>query len=106
MEPQRVVDITAAFVLLGCINCFVAKDALLKDSEQAADLTDSIASVEGLDYVMESLALGHVVMDQRAQHEVVVNAAKFVTLEEVNALARSLLSFASDYGREREVRMC
>ncbi|CAD7695599.1 unnamed protein product [Ostreobium quekettii] len=79
------------------------KDALLRDSEQAADLTDSIPSIDGLDFLMESLALGHIVMDQRAQHAVVVKAAEHIKLEEVNGLARSLLSFASDYGREREV---
>ena len=41
------------------------KAALLRDSEQLAEQAGSVPSVDTLDFVMESLALGHTVMDQR-----------------------------------------
>lgn len=34
-------------------------DALLRDSEQLSNQTDSTPSVDHLDYIMESMALGH-----------------------------------------------
>ncbi len=41
------------------------KSALLKDSEQLAEQAGSVPSVENLDFTMDSLAQGHVVMDQK-----------------------------------------
>lgn len=41
------------------------KTALLRDSEQLAQQSGSVPSVDTLDFVMESLALGHTIMDQR-----------------------------------------
>lgn len=58
-------------------------DALLKDSEQLAAMIDNVSSVDNLDFVMESDALGHTVMDQRQGHECLVAIAGTVTLEEV-----------------------
>lgn len=58
-------------------------DALIKDSEQLATMIDSVPSVDNLDFVMESDALGHIVMDQRQAHESLVAIAGTVTLEEV-----------------------
>lgn len=41
------------------------KTALLRDSEQLAEQSGAVPSVDTLDFVMESLALGNTVMDQR-----------------------------------------
>lgn len=41
------------------------KMALLRDSAQAAEQADSVPSADNLDLIMESLALGHSVLDQR-----------------------------------------
>ena len=38
--------------------------ALLKDSEHLAAMVDSVASVDNLEFIMESDALGHTVMNQ------------------------------------------
>lgn len=40
-------------------------DALLKESEQLAAMTDIVSSVDNLKLIMENEALGHVVMDHR-----------------------------------------
>ena len=58
-------------------------DALIKDSEQLAMMIDSVPSVDNLDFVMESDALGHTVMDQLQGHESLLGVAETVTLEEV-----------------------
>jgi len=39
--------------------------ALLRDSEQAAEQADSVPSSDTLDFLMESLTLGHTVITQR-----------------------------------------
>ncbi|KAL2252040.1 UNVERIFIED_CONTAM: Stromal processing peptidase, chloroplastic, partial [Sesamum indicum] len=57
-------------------------DALLKDSEQLAAMIDNVSSVDNLDFIMESDALGHTVMDQRQGHDSLVAVAGTVTLEE------------------------
>lgn len=49
------------------------KTALLRDSEQLAEQAASVPSADNLDFVMESLALGHVVIDQKAVSHVLVN---------------------------------
>lgn len=41
------------------------KAALLRDSEQLAQQAGSVPSLDNLDFVMDSLAQSHVVMDQR-----------------------------------------
>lgn len=64
---------------------------------------NKIPSVDTLNFVMESLACGHTVMGHRDAHEAMVAVAGTVTLEEINALSRSMLTFASDYGHEAEV---
>ncbi|XP_059640139.1 stromal processing peptidase, chloroplastic [Cornus florida] len=74
-------------------------DALLKDSEQLAAMIDSISSVDSLDFIMESDALGHTVMDQRQGHECLVAVAGTVTLEEVNSTGAEVLEFISNFGK-------
>lgn len=41
------------------------KQALQRDSEQLAEQSESVPSVDNLEFVMESLALGHTVLDQK-----------------------------------------
>ncbi|PIN10708.1 N-arginine dibasic convertase NRD1 [Handroanthus impetiginosus] len=74
-------------------------DALLKDSEQLAAMIDNVSSVDNLDFIMESDALGHTVMDQRQGHESLVAVAGTVSLEEVNAIGAEVLEFISDFGK-------
>lgn len=74
-------------------------DALLKDSEQLAAMIDNVSSVDNLDFIMESDALGHMVMDQRQGHESLVAVAGTVTLEEVNSTGAKVLEFISDFGK-------
>ncbi|GAV65794.1 Peptidase_M16 domain-containing protein/Peptidase_M16_C domain-containing protein [Cephalotus follicularis] len=74
-------------------------DALLKDSEHLAAMIDNVSSVDNLDFVMESDALGHTVMDQRQGHESLVAVAGTVTLEEVNSIGAKVLEFISDFGK-------
>ncbi|KAK6127821.1 hypothetical protein DH2020_038423 [Rehmannia glutinosa] len=74
-------------------------DALLKDSEQLAAMIDNVSSVDNLDFIMESDALGHTVMDQRQGHESLVAVVGTVTLEEVNSIGAEVLEFLSDYGK-------
>ncbi|EEF45995.1 pitrilysin, putative [Ricinus communis] len=74
-------------------------DALLKDSEHLAAMIDNVSSVDNLEFIMESDALGHIVMDQRQGHESLVAVAGTVTLEEVNSIGAKVLEFISDFGR-------
>ncbi|KAJ8536100.1 hypothetical protein K7X08_034501 [Anisodus acutangulus] len=74
-------------------------DALLKDSEQLAAMIDNVSSVENLDFVMESDALGHTVMDQSQGHESLLAVAGTITLEEVNATGAKVLEYISDFGK-------
>ncbi|CAI9113723.1 OLC1v1014379C2 [Oldenlandia corymbosa var. corymbosa] len=74
-------------------------DALLKDSEQLAAMIDNVSSVDNLDFIMESDALGHTVMDQMQGHESLLAIAGTVSLEEVNAVGAEVLEFISDFGK-------
>ncbi|KAI5599660.1 hypothetical protein BDE02_02G211200 [Populus trichocarpa] len=74
-------------------------DALLKDSEHLAAMIDNVSSVDNLEFIMESDALGHTVMDQRQGHESLFAVAGMVTLEEVNSIGAKLLEFISDFGK-------
>ena len=58
-------------------------DALIKDSEQLSIMIDSVPSVDNLDFIKESDALRHTVMDQLQGHESLLAVAETVTLEEV-----------------------
>ncbi|XP_074316103.1 stromal processing peptidase, chloroplastic isoform X2 [Silene latifolia] len=75
------------------------RDALLKDSEHLAAMIDNVPSVDNLDFVMESDALGHKVMDQLQGHECLVAVAGTVTQEEVNSIGAEVLEFISDFGK-------
>ncbi|GLC34133.1 hypothetical protein PLESTB_000841000 [Pleodorina starrii] len=79
------------------------RQAILRDSAQLAEQANKIPSVDTLNFVMESLACGHTVMGHRDAHEAMNAVANTVELWEVNALARSMLTFASDYGAEAAV---
>ncbi|CAL8466878.1 g6414 [Coccomyxa elongata] len=79
------------------------KMALLRDSAQAAEQALSVPSADNLDFIMESLALGHTVLDQRQSHELLKDWAETITLEEVNAVAASYLSYISHYQAEQEI---
>ena len=59
-------------------------NALLKDSEHLAAMIDNVSSVYDLDFIMESDALGHTVMDQQQGHESLMSVASTVTLEDVS----------------------
>ncbi|XP_071715631.1 stromal processing peptidase, chloroplastic-like isoform X2 [Rutidosis leptorrhynchoides] len=74
-------------------------DALLKDSEQLAAMSDNISSVDNLDFVMESDALGHMVMDHKHSHESLIAVAGTITLEEVNYIGAQVLEYISDFGK-------
>ncbi|KAL4310642.1 hypothetical protein GQ457_01G008220 [Hibiscus cannabinus] len=74
-------------------------DALLKDSEHLAAMIDNVSSVDNLDFIMESDALGHIVMDQTQGHECLMAVAGTVTLEEVNSIGAQVLEFISDFGK-------
>ncbi|XP_062178584.1 stromal processing peptidase, chloroplastic-like isoform X2 [Phragmites australis] len=74
-------------------------DALIKDSEQLAMMIDSVPSVDNLDFIMESDALGHTVMDQLQGHESLLAVAETVTLEEVNTVGAEVLEYISDFGK-------
>uniref|UniRef100_A0A7N0TGG2 Chloroplast processing enzyme n=1 Tax=Kalanchoe fedtschenkoi TaxID=63787 RepID=A0A7N0TGG2_KALFE len=74
-------------------------DALIKDSEQVAAMIDNVSSVDNLDFIMESDALGHTVMDQRQGHDSLVAVAGTITLQEVNSVGSKVLEFISDFGR-------
>ncbi|GJS89789.1 stromal processing peptidase chloroplastic [Tanacetum coccineum] len=73
-------------------------DALLKDSEQLAAMCENISSVDNLDFVMESDALGHMVMDHKQSHESLLGVAGTITLEEVNYVGAQVLEYISDFG--------
>eukprot|EP00252_Welwitschia_mirabilis_P010086 TRINITY_DN231_c0_g1_i1.p1 TRINITY_DN231_c0_g1~~TRINITY_DN231_c0_g1_i1.p1 ORF type:complete len:1279 (+),score=278.22 TRINITY_DN231_c0_g1_i1:185-4021(+) len=73
--------------------------ALIKDSEHLAAMIDNVPSIDNLDFVMESDALGHTVMDQRQGHECLVAVAETITLEDVNAAGAEVLEYVSDFGK-------
>ncbi|CAJ2650879.1 unnamed protein product [Trifolium pratense] len=74
-------------------------DALLKDSEHLAAMIDNVSSVDNLDFIMESDALSHKVMDQRQGHESLLGVAGTVTLDEVNSIGAQVLEFIADFGK-------
>ncbi|KAL5975446.1 hypothetical protein ACLOJK_019768 [Asimina triloba] len=73
-------------------------DALLKDSEHLAAMIDNVPSVDNLDFIMESDALGHRVMDQIQGHESLIAVSETVTLSEVNSTGAQMLEFISEFG--------
>ncbi|CAM6021170.1 unnamed protein product [Sphagnum balticum] len=73
--------------------------ALLKDSEHLAAMIDNVPSVDNLDFIMESDALGHTVMDQQQGHESLLAVAETVTLEDVNKAGAAMLEYIATYGQ-------
>jgi len=80
------------------------KAALLRDSEQLAEQAGAVPSIDNLDFVMESDLLGHTVMDQEQGHAALVAVVDYVTLEDVKAMGREMLSFVAEYGAPLEAR--
>ena len=80
------------------------KSAMMRDSEQLAQQAGFVPSLENLDFVMEHDALGHVVMDQVLGHEALVRLSDIISLECVNEVARELLGFFAEYGKEADER--
>jgi len=78
-------------------------NAIMRDSSQLAEQANKIPSLDTLNYVMESLACGNHIMDHKESHEAMAEVAATITLDAINPLARSLLTFASDYGNEAAV---
>ena len=78
-------------------------EALLWDSRQLSEQAGTVPSIDNLDFVMESDALGHVVMDQKQSHEALESVVDTIDLEEVNAYARSILSYISNFGSESDL---
>lgn len=56
------------------------KMALLRDSAQAAEQALSVPSADQLDFIMESLALGHTVLDQRQVGSCALHISKAVNM--------------------------
>ncbi|KAL0020811.1 hypothetical protein WJX79_007906 [Trebouxia sp. C0005] len=79
------------------------KAALMRDSEHVAAQWESVPSVDTLDYCMECLALNHTFMAQEEAHVRLLEVADSVTLEEVNAIGASVLSYISHYRKEAEL---
>lgn len=73
--------------------------ALIKDSEHLAAMIDNVPSVDNLDFIMESDALGHTVMDQKQGHESLLAVAETVTLEDVNSSGAKVLEYIADFGK-------
>eukprot|EP00798_Chlamydomonas_sp_ICE-L_P027064 gene27064-2297_t len=67
------------------------RTAILRDSAQLAEQANKIPS---------SLACGHSVMGHKDAHKSMVAVAETISMEDINALAASMLTFASDYGNE------
>lgn len=67
--------------------------ALLADSEQLALQTGQVPHLDNLEFIMESDALGHAVMDQVAAHEALTKVANTIDLESINGMFRI---YASD----------
>jgi hypothetical protein len=69
-------------------------NALLKDSEHLAAMIDNVPSVDNLDFIMESDALSHTVMDQQQGHEslspwVLNSSVFFATQPKCSALSQN-----------------
>lgn len=79
------------------------KLAMLRDSAQLAAQGASVPHIHTLDFVMESMAIGSTVMSHKDAHDAMERVLPIISLEDINAVARSLLCFAADYGREGEV---
>jgi len=81
--------------------------ALMRDSAQLAGQAGTVPSLDNLDFLMESDALGHAVMDQTQGHEALLAVCGTVTREHVNDAAAELLGYAAFYGvpvGERDAR--
>jgi predicted Zn-dependent peptidase len=77
--------------------------ALVRETAQMANQSDTLNSVDHLNFTMECLALKQTIMDTMDSHETFLELAKHVTLNDVNAVARSLFSFISNYGQEKDI---
>lgn len=74
-------------------------NALLKDSEHLAAMIDNVPSIDNLDFIMESDALGHSVMDQQQGHQSLLAVSGTITLQDVNRIGASLLEYIADFSK-------
>ncbi|CAI5494411.1 unnamed protein product [Closterium sp. Naga37s-1] len=77
---------------------------MLRDSEHNAAMTDAIHSIDSLDFLMESFALGHAVLDPEQSFECLSAIAPTIELEDVNAAAAEVLEFVAEYGKKEAPR--
>ncbi|CAI5990129.1 unnamed protein product [Closterium sp. NIES-64] len=77
---------------------------MLRDSEHNAAMTDAIHSIDSLDFLMESFALGHAVLDPEQSFECLSAIAPTIELEDVNAAAAEVLEFVAEYGKAEAPR--
>jgi predicted Zn-dependent peptidase len=75
--------------------------ALLRDSEQLAEQAGSVPHLDNLEFIMESDSLNHTVMDQRQGYEALLEIVPTISLEDVNRMAFSILSYISYFGDEK-----
>merc|ERR1719181_927812 len=75
--------------------------ALLRDSEQLAEQAGSVPHLDNLEFIMESDSLHHTVMDQRQGYDALLEIVPTITLEDVNRMAFSILSYISYFGDEK-----
>ena len=61
---------------------------MMRDSEQTAAMLDLVPSVNTLEFVMESDALGHAILDQKQSYECMSAIAPTITLEDVSERER------------------
>lgn len=71
---------------------------LMRDSEHLASQVGSVPSIDNLDFIMESDALGHAVMDQVQGNECLLAIAETITIEDVNDVVVEMVGYIGDYG--------
>ena len=79
--------------------------SMMRDSQQLAAQAGKVPSEDNLNFIMESDALGHVVMDQVQGHAAMELVAPLLTLEEVNDAAAQMFAFVADYGLQPQHRV-
>ncbi|GJP40170.1 hypothetical protein CLOM_g24450 [Closterium sp. NIES-68] len=77
---------------------------MVRDSEHNAAMIDSIHSIDSLDFLMESFALGHAVLDPEQSYECLSAIAPTIELEDVNEAAAEVLEFIAEYGQREAPR--
>jgi len=79
--------------------------SMMRDSQQLAAQAGKVPSEDNLNFIMESDALGHVVMDQVQGHAAMELVAPLLTLDDVNTAAAQMFAFVAAYGLPAEQRV-